>query len=209
MWGVYSPNFFHGNGWQEKVLGGWTISGIMNWHTGFPFNPTYCGLPDAMFGGSSGYGGTNCYRPEAYLGGLNPDFRSSATNATGGGAFFTSPTVVTGPSFECVTTTTITANCPSGRVPYGPIPTAPGVGRNAFTGPKYFDVDATISKSFGLPRIPILGENAKFEFRTNFYNLFNKLNLTNIQTDVNNSHFGEAQNALGARVIEMQARFSF
>ena len=55
----------------------------------------------------------------------------------------------------------------------------------------------------------VLGENAKLEIRANFYNLFNKLNLTNIQTDINNTHFGEAQNALGSRVIEMQARFSF
>jgi hypothetical protein len=55
----------------------------------------------------------------------------------------------------------------------------------------------------------VLGENSKIEFRMNFYNLFNKLNLTNLQTDIMNAHFGEAQNALGARVIEMQARFSF
>ena len=55
----------------------------------------------------------------------------------------------------------------------------------------------------------IIGENGKIEFRMNFYNLFNKLNLTNVQNDIMNAHFGGAQNALGARVIEMQARFSF
>jgi len=113
----------------------------------------------------------------------------------------------------------VTADCPTGRVPYGPLPTAPGIGRDAFRGPNYFDVDATISKSFGLPKIPVLGENAKFEFRANFYNLFNKVNLQNINAIIGsinpdgtmtpNVHFGEAQNALGARVIELQARFSF
>jgi hypothetical protein len=81
--------------------------------------------------------------------------------------------------------------------------------RNAFYGPGYFDVDATLSKAFGLPTLPILGEQASVEFRANFYNLFNKLNLWNIQNDVLNTHFGEAQSALGSRVIEMQARFSF
>jgi hypothetical protein len=70
-------------------------------------------------------------------------------------------------------------------------------------------VDANLSKSFGLPRMRVLGEGAKLEFRANFYNLFNKLNLANIQPDIFNSHFGQAQNALGSRVIEMQARFSF
>jgi len=93
--------------------------------------------------------------------------------------------------------------------PLGPIPQAPGIGRNSFRGPGYFDIDATLGKSFGIPKLPVLGEKANVEFRANFYNLFNQLNLTNIQTDIQNSHFGQAQNALGARVIEMQARFSF
>jgi hypothetical protein len=70
-------------------------------------------------------------------------------------------------------------------------------------------VDATLSKSFGLPPMKVLGEGARLEFRANFYNLFNKLNLTNPQTDIMNANFGEVQAALGARVIEMQARFSF
>ena len=81
--------------------------------------------------------------------------------------------------------------------------------RNTFYGPRYFDVDATLSKEFGLPTLPVLGENATIEFRANFYNLFNNLNLWNIQNDIMNTHFGEAQNVLGSRVIEMQARFSF
>ena len=53
------------------------------------------------------------------------------------------------------------------------------------------------------------GEGARLEFRANFYNLFNKLNLASPQTDILNAHFGEAQNALGARTIELQARFNF
>jgi hypothetical protein len=66
-----------------------------------------------------------------------------------------------------------------------------------------------LSKSFGLPRMRVLGENGRIEFRANFFNLFNKLNLFNIQTDINNTNFGAAQDALGSRTIEMQARFSF
>jgi hypothetical protein len=29
-----------------------------------------------------------------------------------------------------------------------------------------------------LPRLPVLGENAKIDFRANFYNLFNQLNFS-------------------------------
>jgi hypothetical protein len=107
--------------------------------------------------------------------------------------------------------------CPSGQQGFGPLPTRPGIARNSFRGPGYFDVDATLSKSFGFPNMKLLGEGAKLEIRANFYNLFNKLNLNGdgaawsngIMSDVQNPNFGEAGSALGARVIEMQARFSF
>lgn len=81
--------------------------------------------------------------------------------------------------------------------------------RNSFWGPGYKEVDATLSKSFGLPKMPVLGENAAFEFRANVYNLFNNLNLTSIDSTVGDTQFGMATAALGGRTIELQARFSF
>jgi hypothetical protein len=54
-----------------------------------------------------------------------------------------------------------------------------------------------------------LGENTKLEIRANFFNLFNQLNLTNIQTSIGAANFGQAQATLGGRTVEMQARFSF
>jgi len=222
--GVWSPTFFHGSqGYLEKILGGWSLSGIANWHSGFPWTPTYNEPFDPTFAGSSGFGGTGSLRPAFYLGGAGSNYSNDGFikgNFPGGAAkYFTPPTVVQGPSFECVTTTVVTANCPNGREPYGSFPTEPGVGRNSFRGPRYFDLDATLSKSFGLPKLPVLGERAKLEFRANFYNLLNKLNLTNINTHIGDiqadgtvkydPNFGLAQNALGSRVIEMQARFNF
>jgi hypothetical protein len=165
-------------------------------------------------GGSSSDAGSGTILPAAYNGGFHPNFRSNS-NAASGAAFFTPPTVSGGVLFECLFVTAPTANCPAtpssptGRQNLGPLPTPPGMKRNAFTGPGYFDVDATLKKEFGLPRMKLLGENAHLEFRADFYNLFNKLNLTNVQNDILNSHFGEAQNALGSRTIELQARFAF
>ena len=57
------------------------------------------------------------------------------------------------------------------------IPQAPGVGRNSLVRPGYRDVDMTLAKNFGLPKLPVLGENAKFEFRVDAYNVFNNLNF--------------------------------
>lgn len=197
---IWSPQFFKGNNMLEKIAGGWDISGVLNWHSGFPFNPVYnVGSCDIIYAGS-GY----CnLRPAAYLGGAGND-QSNGTFQQQGGNFpgnpnqyFTPPTVVP-----------------------GAVPTAPGLGRNAFRGPQYFNVDMSLQKAFGLPSMKFLGENARFEFRADFFNILNKLNVTNINNTIGtaptlgaafapNATFGQAQAALGGRTINLQARFSF
>jgi hypothetical protein len=237
VYGVWSPRIFHGsNAWLEKVAGGWSLSGILNAHTGFPWAPQYglgellpscsvtvgtataSGTCEPVFsfgpfqGGGSADAGSSALLPAAYAGGYKANYRSNATvDAT---TLFTPPTVVAGTFFECLFANPDPGICPNGQQGFGPLPTA-GIKRNIFTGPGYFDIDATISKSFGLPANKVLGEGAKLEVRANFFNLFNKLNLNGgcawnaITCDVMNSHFGQPAAALGARVIEMQARFSF
>src|SRR6266487_3942423 len=219
MYGVWSPTIFKGShSWAEKVAGGWSLSGILNAHTGFPWSPKYdLGELDNGFEPVFNFGKFTCgpscdagpgqILPAAYLGGFTPNFRSNATVSAA--SLFTPPTVPAGTLFACLFPNPPAAQCPAGQQGFGPLPTKPGIARNSFTGPGYFDVDAALSKSFGLPKLRLLGENAKLEIRANFYNLFNKLNLTNIQDHILNAHFGEAQNALGARVVEMQARFNF
>ena len=145
-------------------------------------------------------------RPAAYLGGAGSDYsidafrRAGGNFPNGGPAYFVEPARTQGPAF---------ADVASGRVPAGPIPQAPGVERNSFRGPRYLNVDATLNKAFGLPAIRGLGSAPRVEIRAGFYNLFNKINLKNIQADILNEHFGEAQEGLAGRVIELQARFSF
>jgi hypothetical protein len=102
-----------------------------------------------------------------------------------------------------------------------PAPT-PGIQRNSLNGPRYRDLDASLSKAFGLPNIPGIGENAKIEVRVDTYNLLNNLNLNGASIDntlgsVNpdgsiqsvNTDFGVVRNALNSRTVQLQARFSF
>lgn len=196
VFGVWQPVFFHGsNGWLEKVAGGWSLSGIFNIHSGFPWSPmvnvnggnTYCA--------QCGYGSLF---PAAYLGGAgnitsNSAFETVAkSNFPKGGAAYFSPTTYA-PFFGTN------------------LPPAPGVARNSLNLPGYKSVDLTLAKAFGIPKMPVLGENAKIELRVDAYNLFNNLNLNpnQISNNIANSNFGTITGALAARVITLGARFSF
>ena len=205
LFGVWSPTIFRDRTtWLEKILGGWTISGIFNAHSGFPWTPEYKGIGCGVVYAESR--GECDLRPAAYLGGaLNEHgddaFRRAGGNFPGGGSvYFTQPAREPGPSFNSIV---------SGQNPPGPIPERPGVERNSFRGPRFFNLDATVAKAFGLPAMPGLGDAAKVEIRASFFNLFNQVNLYNVQNDILDVHFGEAQEGLAARTIEIQARFSF
>ncbi len=206
MFGVWSPTIFHGNSMLEKLAGGWTLSPIFNYHSGFPFNPTFGGLGCNAFYVNSG----DCsLRPAAYSGQAGRSQKNSAFQSAphtpgpnfpnGGLSYFTAPAVVN----QSVQFTGTTAPTP------GPLTGAPGLGRNAFFGPQYSDLDLAITKAFGLPRMKVLGEGARFELRGNAYNLFNKVNLTNIDTNISSNTFGRANSVLGSRTIEVEAHFKF
>ena len=208
IYGLWQPKFFHGNhSWIEKVAGGWSLSGIFNGHTGFPWTPNYSNIS----GGSLYYRGSNygTLRPAAYSGkaGTNTSNKSFETAANtnfplGALSYFTVPSY-----------TTVTGNFPEAFAP----PQPPGVARNSFNGPKYRDLDGSLTKAFGLPKMRVLGENAQFEFRVDAYNLVNNVNLNvgSINTTISNNgttsnpSFGLATAALGSRTLDIQARFSF
>jgi hypothetical protein len=202
IFGLWQPVFFHGShSWVEKVAGGWSVSGIFNLHTGFPWTPEV-----NVVGGNLYYPGSNYtqLRPASYNGGAGHDTSNDAfKSGPGVGSGQNKNFPLAGPNQPYFT-------LPAYTIGSG-IPQAPGVARNSLDGPGYRDVDATITKAFGLPKLPILGEDAKFEIRADAFNLFNLLNFnpTSIANDVSSTNFGQAQSALGGRVINLQARFSF
>jgi len=216
VWGIYTPNFFH-EGWKKSLLGGWSISGIFNWHSGFPWTPLVSVGCDVIYqnGGCLDGGGSGYFMPVAYAGGgmkgtSNSDFlnagRAGGNFSQGGSAYFTLPSVT-----PC--SVPFPQTCPG-------LPPAPGIGRNSFRGSRYLDLDATIVKSFALPKMKFIGENAALELRANAYNLFNNLNLSTgnpgcptcspgIDPIITDPTFGQPRQALGGRTMELQARFSF
>jgi hypothetical protein len=204
MFAVWTPLLFHGNSMAEKLAGGWTFSPIFNYHSGFPYNPTYGGISCNAFYPNNG----DCnLRPASYnnnaSGSQSTDsFKTSAGHYPDGGtAYFAAPGVVnnTQPAWS----TTATVPTPT------QLPGVPGLGRNAFLGPRYSDLDLAATKAFGLPTMKVLGEGARIEIRANAFNLFNKVNLANIDANIPDANFGRANNALGSRTIEGEFHFKF
>lgn len=81
--------------------------------------------------------------------------------------------------------------------------------RNSFTGPMYQSVNASLSKGFNFPEARVIGSHASLEFRVDAFNLFNLVSLTSPTSSITSTSFGQSGGALGARIVELQSRFSF
>ena len=184
--GVWDIPFFRNrNSWASRLLGGWEISGIYTFRTGFPWTPK-TGQSVNTPGGPT----LAPTRPIGYFGGAGQDTSDQAfitgSNFGGGGRQY----------FD---------------ISHGGYP---GIGRNSFRGPKYDSVDFSILKETRFGRVPAFGEGTRLELRANLYNAFNQLNLTPLQffdagTFVEDPNFGRAGAAMAGRVVELQARFVF
>jgi hypothetical protein len=223
--GLWQPVLFHGNhGWLEKAVGGWSLGGIYTYHTGYPWSPNY-GTAQSLYCSNCGYynlrpsylggGGTSTSNKAFETGSNFPGYAAIATAANAAAPRAT----VNGSANTIVAYSDQYFNVPNfqaamtGAFPgvNAALPPPPGAERNSFRGPDYEDVDASLSKAFGLPKMKFLGNGANLEIRADALNLFNRTNLnpTSISTNINATNFGQDQSILGSRTVSFQARFSF
>jgi hypothetical protein len=211
--GLWQPVLFHGgHAWVEKVVGGWSLSGIFTVQSGYGWTPVYQS-PHQIYCNTCNYGFQN----------LRPFYNGEAGHSTSSNAFktgsnFPNPgTANTGTNNDEFSNNyfsvpnyadAITDN--PGQSTTNVIP-PPGLGRNSFPGPGYRNLDFTIAKAFGLPKMRVLGEDAKFEIKANMFNALNLLNInpSSLSTNITNSNLGQASSALASRTIDLQARFNF
>lgn len=211
--GTWEPSFFKG---RKDVFGdllsGWSFSPIVTWRGGFPWTPVINGgIRLSTETTSIGVIRPRQWFGTAPLGNSNADFEAGGQFPGG---------LIPGAACNNITTT------PAGCSRYflttvngtNPADNRPGIGRNVFRGPRYFNVDMSIAKSFNISSLAavnsILGERAKLDIRFNFFNLLNNLNFASFNYNTNstradNAQFGVPTAALAGRVGEFQARFSF
>jgi len=194
------PFYSNQSSWKGKLLGGWQLSTIVTYNTGYPWTPR----TGSCLQGASVSSGNFCDpRPPGYNG--TQQAGNSDDDFLNGGTFpgsFVGGNCGVSPGCNTVFRTFFPFNA-------NPLDFPPAIGRNTLFGPKYFSTDLSIGKRFGL-----WGENTGLDLRFNFFNVFNQLNFAPFAANSNSTHVDRAQfgiptNGLAGRVGEFQARFSF
>lgn len=111
-------------GWANSIIGGWALSGVWTWHSGFAFGTTTGSFPVGNF-----YGDVNGV--PAVLTGSTSTLTSKIHNDAGNLQFFANPTNALG-AFT---------NVLGGQIG----------NRNDLRGPRYWTVDLRLKKEIGMP----------------------------------------------------------
>jgi hypothetical protein len=135
----------------ELVLDHWQAAGLLGFRSGFPFSSLTTNLLPACPG-----------VPDS----ATAILRNRASLLPGRSAFLPHPVPVPG-GFQLLDPSSF---CDPGINAVG------NLGRNALTGPGFWNVDLSLSKSF---RPAFLGESGAVQFRADFFNAFNHANLGN------------------------------
>jgi len=198
---VWSDAFRHLTSWgPNSLVKGWTFSGTIFKHTGFPYSIWSSNETAALQG--SLFGSTNPATTTAVL-----------------------ANVVGTPNISCGASAAQLINsqpnpCYNAANFADPIDNFGTQRRDQFRGPGYFDTDFDVEKSFAIPK----WESAQFSVGARFFNLFNHPNFAFPNTNADSGQFGQITqtvsqpttiygSGLGAdaspRVIELQAKFVF
>jgi hypothetical protein len=179
------PRLAHSNGLMRNVVGGWDWTGIYTVATG-----------DAMTITSG------LERSQTGLGGDRVDFTGS-----GGNGGYPSPgdrTPCSSTVKHCVPWLNKTVFAQPALGTYG------NVGKNNYRGPTLWNVDTGLLKNF----TPMTShENIRFQFRGEFFNLFNHPQFADPNTNFSNGAFGTIRGTVGgsadSRIIQLALKAFF
>ncbi len=216
--GIYELPFGKGKRWLNRggvvdaILGGWQVTGIMRWSSGAPITITD---PRGTLNraGRSGRQTANSTLSAAEIQDLIGIYRTPC------GIFWINPAVIninqsnlnsgncsalgTGNAANGFGSSTF-----SGQVFTNVAPGQTGnLPRNAWTGPVFFNVDASLFKNFQIT------EKVRFQIRGEAFNLTNRANffvgVFPGSGNINSTTFGRATSTFGPRIFQFVGRIEF
>ena len=163
----------------DLVVGGWSVSGIVNYFSGTPLG---------FLGSSPLSGGWNgsVNRANIAAGNMKVPFDKSA--------------------FQ-ITPVTAASNTYLNKALFSDAP-ALTLGTSAFRYAQARNF-GKINEDFGLQKNNKIGEHVRFQIRAEFLNAFNRSTLGGIQTLVTNAQFGQVTSISGNRQIQLGMRLDF
>jgi len=180
---------FHADkGFANKIVAGWSLSGITTFATGLPIS-----LSENDDNSLTGAVGVDV-----------PQLTGTGKLFAGGG--FSSKNPRTGlPYFNSCVLTNI-ASCPAGSVPFfdlEPLGQIGNANRRFFHGPGLNNFDMALLKDTKF------SESKTLELRFEAFNVFNHAQFQNPTGSINSSLFGVVNSAREARVMQIGAKFRF
>ncbi|HVR71584.1 MAG TPA: carboxypeptidase regulatory-like domain-containing protein [Vicinamibacteria bacterium] len=178
------------SGAGRAILGGWQLAGVLIRQSGSPFS-VICNRAFAPIRDAAG----------AVTGNSGCDYNADGTSGDRPNtpAFGDSLGGLSNDDF-------LTGIFRASDFPTPAPGTSGNLGRNTFRGPRYFNVDLALIKSF---RVGGLAGGSDFQLRLEAFNALNTLNLFNPVNDMGNPLFGRSTQALQGRIIQFSARFAF
>lgn len=178
----------------NRLLGGWQFGAITIFQSGPPFS-VFCGQPFQAVRDASGrvVGNSGCD--------FNADGRSGDPLNT---PAFGNTLTGLGRSDYMFPNRLFQAT----DFPRPALGVLGNLGRNTFPSPGYANTDFILAKKTKIPWF--LGkEGANLLFRTEFFNLFNRVNLDRPVGDTNSPDFGRSTRAFGARNVQFGLKIEF
>ena len=169
----------------DAVIGGWVLSSTISLQSGQPLNLRYADFDQRLSDGQPDFLGGVALRPN--VGGGAVRSTEAQRKALGLQEFEY--------YFDRTNITIPTADRPFGNL-----------GRNAVYGFPFYQVDLGVQKNFALR---FINEEARLEFRTEFFNLFNRTNFSAPNTDARSAAFGRVASTFDPRIVQFALKLHF
>jgi len=161
--------------WANTIIGGWDLGGLWIWESGSP-----------MTASSGRYTGLTYYGNSSWDDYSGTNRNIGSVMRRGDGVYFIDPTLISQFNYP-------------GPLDFG------NAGRNTFRGPRFFNVDASLVKSFAIT------ERKRVSFRAEAYNLFNNADFANPSLAISSpSTFGKISSVVNnPRLLQGALRFDW